>query len=191
MTDDVYGTNFTPHRCGHCKALAPAWKQLGEAFADNENVVIGDVDCTKEESLCQKYGVQGYPTLKYFSGATAATGDAYQGGRDFEALQTFASENLGPSCGAENIDLCNEEQTKTIKEKQALTPEALAAEIAELDAEMNKAGADLDELLKSLQAQYEEGKKKKDDTIAAISPKMGLLRSVQSAAASEAPKDEL
>ena len=56
---------------------------------------------------------------------------------------------------------------------------------------MNKAGADLDELLKSLQAQYEEGKKKKDDTIAAISPKMGLLRSVQSAAASEAPKDEL
>ncbi|ABO95825.1 predicted protein, partial [Ostreococcus lucimarinus CCE9901] len=80
--------------CGHCKALAPAWKQLGEAFADNEGVVIGDVDCTKQESLCQKYGVQGYPTLKYFTGATSATGDAYQGGRDFEALQTWASENL-------------------------------------------------------------------------------------------------
>merc|ERR1712072_741293 len=41
--------------CGHCKALAPAWKQLGEAFADNDNIVIGDVDCTKEEGLCQKY----------------------------------------------------------------------------------------------------------------------------------------
>merc|ERR1712205_154926 len=161
----------------------------GEAFADNEDVVIGDVDCTKQESLCQKYGVQGYPTLKYFTGATSATGDAYQGGRDFEALQTWASENLGPSCGAENIDLCNEEQTKLIKEKQALTPDALAAEIDALDAEMKQAGDDLEALLKDLQSQYEAGKTKKDEVVAAVSPKIGLLRSVQRAA--EAPKDEL
>merc|ERR1712205_217018 len=174
---------------GVVKALAPAWKQLGEAFADNEGFVIGDVDCTKQESLCQKYGVQGYPTLKYFTGATSATGDAYQGGRDFEALQTWASENLGPSCGAENIDLCNEEQTKLIKEKQALTPDALAAEIDALDAEMKQAGDDLEALLKDLQSQYEAGKTKKDEVVAAVSPKIGLLRSVQRAA--EAPKDEL
>ena len=39
----------------------------------------------------------------------------------------------------------------------------------------------MDELLKSLQAQYEAGKKAKDDTVAAISTKMALLRSVQRA----------
>ena len=133
--------------------------------------------------------MQGYPTLKYFTGATSATGDAYQGGRDFEALQTWASKNLGPSCGAENIDLCNEEQTKLIKEKQALTPDALAAEIDALDAEMKQAGDDLEALLKDLQSQYEAGKTKKDEVVAAVSPKIGLLRSVQRAA--EAPKDEL
>merc|ERR1712159_788761 len=149
--------------CGHCKALAPAWKQLGEAVADNDNVVIGDVDCTKEEGLCQKYGVQGYPTLKYFTGATAALGDSYQGGRDFDALNSFASENLGPSYGADNIDLCNEEQTKLIKEKQELSAEALTAEIDDLDA-----------LLKDLQGQYEAGKTKKDEIIAEISPKVAL-----------------
>ena len=178
-------------RCGHCKALAPAWKQLGEAFADNENVVIGDVDCTKEESLCQKYGVQGYPTLKYFTGATAVTGDAYQGGRDFDALNQFAQEKLGPSCGADNIDLCSEEQAKLIKEKQALSAEALTAEIEAFDAEIKKAGDDLDALLKDLQAQYEAGKKAKDEVIASISPKMALLRSVQRAAAKASSKDEL
>ena len=169
------------HRCGHCKAIAPAWKQLGEAFADNEDVIIGEVDCTKEESTCQKYGVQGYPTLKYFTGATAATGDAYQGGRDFEALKAFATESLGPTCGAENIDLCDADQKKVIAEKQALAPETLDAEIEGLEGEIKKAGDDLDELLKSLQAQYEAGKKAKDDTVAAISPKMALLRSVQRA----------
>jgi hypothetical protein len=134
--------------------------------------------------------VQGYPTLKYFTGATAPTGDSYQGGRDFDALNTWANENLGPTCGAENIDLCDEEQTKLIKEKQALSPEALAAEIDAFDAEIKKAGDDLEALLKDLQAQYEAGKQKKDDVIAAISPKVGLLRSVQRAAEA-APKDEL
>ena len=177
--------------CGHCKALAPAWKQLGEAFADNDNVVIGDVDCTKEEGLCQKYGVQGYPTLKYFTGATAALGDSYQGGRDFDALNSFASENLGPSCGADNIELCNEEQTKLIKEKQELSAEALTAEIDAFDAEMKKAGEDLDALLKDLQGQYEAGKTKKDEIIAEISPKVALLRSVQRAAAAGTDKSEL
>jgi protein disulfide-isomerase A6 len=178
-------------RCGHCKALAPAWKQLGEAFTDNEDVIIGDVDCTKEESLCQKFGVQGYPTLKYFTGATSATGDAYQGGRDFEALQAFATENLGPSCGADNLDLCDAEQTKLIKEKQALSADEVTAEIEGFEAEIKKAGEDLDALLKDLQAQYEAGKTKKEETIAAISPKVALLRSVQRAAAAGTDKTEL
>jgi thiol-disulfide isomerase/thioredoxin len=25
------------------------------------------VDCTKSQSLCEEYGIQGYPTIKYFS----------------------------------------------------------------------------------------------------------------------------
>ena len=106
-------------------------------------------------------------------------------------MNSFASENLGPSCGADNIDLCNEEQTKLIKEKQELSAEALAAEIDAFDAEIKKAGEDLDALLKDLQAQYEAGKAKKDETIAEISPKVALLRSVQRAAAAGTDKSEL
>jgi hypothetical protein len=42
----------------------------------NNGVAIVDVDCTKEESkaLCSKFGVQGYPTLKYFTDSTDAMG---------------------------------------------------------------------------------------------------------------------
>ena len=49
---------------------------------------------------------------------------------------------------------------------------------------LKAADTELEELLKSLQSQYEEGKKKKDDTIAAKSPGLTLLRSVKRAKAS-------
>ena len=107
--------------------------RLGQArdeYKSSKTVLIADVDCTKEQDLCQKYGVQGYPTIKYFTGATAATGDAYQGGRDYDTLSKWAKDNLGPTCGAENIDLCTDDQKAVIKEKQALSDADLDAEIA-------------------------------------------------------------
>merc|ERR1712051_848689 len=53
--------------CGHCKRLAPTWEKLAEKFKDNENVVIGHVDCTAGDNahraLCDSNGVNGFPTL--------------------------------------------------------------------------------------------------------------------------------
>ena len=163
--------------------MKPAWDKLGDEYASSKTVVIADVDCTIEKDLCQKYGVQGYPTIKYFTGATAATGDAYNGGRDYDALSAWAKDNLGPSCGAENIDLCDAEQKANIEAKQKLTETELDAEILAIETELKEADTELEALLKSLQTQYEDGKKKKDDTVAAKSPTMTLLRSVKRAKA--------
>jgi protein disulfide-isomerase A6 len=146
--------------------MKPAWDKLGDEYKSSKTVVIADVDCTKEQDLCQKFGVQGYPTIKYFTGATAATGDAYQGGRDYDTMSKWAKENLGPTCGAENIDLCTDDQKAVITAKQALSETDLDAEIAAAEGEIKQADTDLEELLKSLQSQYEAGKKAKDDTLA-------------------------
>jgi len=159
--------------------MKPAWDKLGDEYKSSKTVLIGDVDCTKEQELCQKYGVQGYPTIKYFTGATSAQGDAYNGGRDYDALSKWAKENLGPTCGAENVDLCNDEQKAVIKEKSALSAGDLDKEITAMEGELKAADDELEELLKSLQSQYEAGKTKKDDTIASLSPKLALLRSVK------------
>ena len=70
--------------------MKPAWDQLGDEFADSTSVVIGDVDCTVEEELCGKYGVEGYPTIKYFTGATDPLGDSYDGGREYDDLKALA-----------------------------------------------------------------------------------------------------
>jgi thioredoxin-like negative regulator of GroEL len=162
--------------------MKPAWDKLGDEYKSSKTVVIGDVDCTQHQDLCQKYGVQGYPTIKYFTGATSAQGDSYNGGRDYDTLSKWAKENLGPSCGADNIDLCNDEQKAVIAEKQKLSAADLDKEITAMEDEVKQADTDLEELLKSLQSQYEAGKQKKDDTIAALSPKIALLRSVKRAA---------
>jgi len=75
-------------------------------YKDSKTALIADVDCTTEgKDLCEKHGVQGYPSIKY--GDPAELKD-YNGGRSYEDLKKFADENLGPSCGPTNLDLCPE-----------------------------------------------------------------------------------
>jgi len=160
--------------------MKPDWDKLAEEFADSKTVLIADVDCTVEKSLCSKFGVRGYPTIKYFTASTAADGDKYEGGRDFASLKKFASENLGPSCSAENFDLCNDEQKAILTEALALTPAERAAFISEQQGLIDAAEEAFKTLLADLQAQYKKAMEDKDETIAAISPKLSLYRSIKS-----------
>lgn len=161
--------------------MKPAWDSLGDEFADSKTVVIGDVDCTVHKELCGKFGVKGYPTVKYFSGSTGPTGDSYDGARDLESLKKFASENLGPSCGADNKDLCDDEQLAVIAEAEALSAEDLEAAINEkadaidaLEKEFKAGVENLNKMYKEMSAKAEEGS-------AALSPGLALYRSVQRA----------
>jgi len=80
--------------CGHCKRMKPAWGDLGEEFAGNKAVIVGDVDCTVERDLCSTYGVRGFPTLKWFNKGEPEQ-EPYRGGRDLAALKKYVSENIG------------------------------------------------------------------------------------------------
>merc|ERR1712070_656880 len=121
---------------GHCKSMKPAWDKLAKEYEGNSNTVVVDVDCTDDgnRDVCSKYGVQGYPTIKYFTSATDALGDDYEGGRSFDDLKKFAEENLGPQCGPDNMDLCSEEQSAEIKKFMEMGEEALEALLKEKDA---------------------------------------------------------
>lgn len=80
--------------CGHCKTLAPIYENLAKVFAGDKGVLIAKVDATEEEALGTKYDIQGFPTLKFFP-AGSSEPEAYEGGRELEALVDFINEKAG------------------------------------------------------------------------------------------------
>ena len=111
----VFVKFFAPW-CGHCKRMAPDWKKLGDDV-DQEKVVIAEVDCTEEEAVCSKFGVSGYPTLKYFEKGSDKPLE-YQGGRGYDDFKDFVDEQLGGGCEPSNLEACSEKEKEYLNEWQ-------------------------------------------------------------------------
>jgi len=167
--------------------MKPDWDKLMKEYAGAAGVLIGDVDCTAAgKSLCDANDVKGFPTIKYGDPNNLVK---YEGGRTFDALSKFAKENLGPSCGPEHPDLCDETKKALLDKFMAMPVSELAAEVKKMEEEEAKVEKDLEQLLKSLQKQYEEGTKAKDTKKEAI--KEGGLGLMKSVAAARKEKGEL
>jgi len=157
--------------------MKPAWDQLMEEFKDSKSAVVADVDCTVHQDLCGKHGVQGYPTIKY---GDPNNMEDYQGGRSYEDLSAFAKENLGPSCGPANLDLCDAEQKAKVEEAMGLSDDDLKAKIAEGEKALEDAESNFKSEVEKLQAKYESLQKEKDETIANVKKSgLGMLKSVK------------
>ena len=82
--------------CGHCKNLAPVWEELAGEFASfSDKISIAKVDADSEKDLGKRFGVQGFPTLKWFDGKKGSTPEDYKGGRDLESLSKFITDKTG------------------------------------------------------------------------------------------------
>ncbi|KAH8517261.1 hypothetical protein Peur_048468 [Populus x canadensis] len=82
--------------CGHCKNLAPIYEKVATAFKSEEDVVVANLDADKYRDLAEKYGVSGFPTLKFFPKGNKA-GEEYEGGRDLDDFVVFINEKAGTS----------------------------------------------------------------------------------------------
>ena len=97
-SDDMWLVEFFAPWCGHCKNLEPHWAKAASELKGK--VKLGAVDATVHQSLAGTYGVQGYPTIKYFPAGVKGAAEEYDGGRTADDIVAWALErhevNLPP-----------------------------------------------------------------------------------------------
>jgi len=150
-----------------------------DEFKDSTTSLIADVDCTTEgKDLCEKHDVRGYPSIKW--GDPNDLKD-YDGGRSFADLKKFAEENLGPTCGPDNLDLCDEEKKAMIEKFQAMDADTLDKAIEEAQGKLDKIESKskkvvdgIQEKITAYQKDLEAATKKKEDDVAKETKKTGL-----------------
>mmetsp|Transcript_11069 Transcript_11069/g.25155 ORF Transcript_11069/g.25155 Transcript_11069/m.25155 type:complete len:251 (-) Transcript_11069:192-944(-) len=161
--------------------MKPAWDQLMTEFEGADGALVADVDCTAEgESLCQRQGVRGYPTIKW--GDPANLQD-YDGPREFDGLSAFAKANLGPVCGPGHLDLCDAEKRKVVEAFMAMDSEELARKAEDEEAKAQQAKKEAEEIFaaetKAVQEKVQQLTKEKEERVAAAkSADLAFMRSV-------------
>ena len=170
--------------------MAPDWLKLAEQWSGHSVGLVAEVDCTADgKPLCDANGVRGFPTLKW--GDPVDLQD-YQGGRDFDSLDKFATDNLKPVCSPKNLDLCDADKKKEIEKFQAMSDEDLEKAINEKEEEQEKIESEFKELVEGLQKTYQEANEKKDKALEDIKNSgLGLMKAVKAVKASGKAKDEL
>ena len=82
--------------CGHCKALAPVWKQFKQLVKNTSNYEVGAVDAVKYPTLIE---VRGFPTI--FVVSSSGTYKRYSGARDILSLVQYMCKQT-----SRNNDVC-------------------------------------------------------------------------------------
>jgi len=104
LTDDNFDEALEAHEngllvemyapwCGHCKQLAPEYEKAAKEL-EGKGLSIAKLDATEHKASGAKYGVTGYPTIKYIiKGGTAVD---YSGGRTADDIVKYVVKKSGP-----------------------------------------------------------------------------------------------
>lgn len=133
--------------CGHCKHLTPEYKALAESVQKDprlkNSVVIAKVDADKHKSLGEKFGVRGFPTLKWFPrGKPVTSPQDYNSGRTAPAFLEFINAEVKADSGFARIgdlDVLAKKYVGSAADATSSVAEEISAAVAKLtgDAKTN------------------------------------------------------
>lgn len=83
---------FFTNYCIHCKNLKPVYSKAADQASDEGiKATFAAVDCGANNAICQKFNIDGYPTLKFFESGTFFRD--YASERTVEAFLKFLKSN--------------------------------------------------------------------------------------------------
>ncbi|KDO33667.1 hypothetical protein SPRG_19278 [Saprolegnia parasitica CBS 223.65] len=98
--DGVWLIKFYAPWCGHCKSLAPTFDKLpSDAAIQGKDIHIGKIDCTVHKTVCMRFEVKSYPTIKAIANKHSFD---YMGQRDSQHFVDFVTGGY-KSVGGEEI----------------------------------------------------------------------------------------
>ena len=80
---------FTAAWCGHCKAFKPYLYEVGAEFADDERVLVANLDAGEHRSLALRYNVSGFPSVLLWPAGYRSRPLVFKGERKPRALMDF------------------------------------------------------------------------------------------------------
>jgi len=124
--------------CGHCKKLAPEYAKAAASLAKAKSEVkLAKVDVTENKELGTKFGIGGYPTLKFFKSGKP---QAYDGGRTEDTIVAWLNKKTGPPAPVLGTE---QAAAKLVEDNQVVILGFFASESSEAAKEFVKAATSM------------------------------------------------
>ena len=126
QSDDMFLVAFVADYCGHCKRLKPEYLAAAKKL-QGSGIRFAQIESPENPQLSQRFGIQGFPTIKVFGPGPKDDSSAttYEGPREAEAIADFAMstfERLGGQVKIEIPELVSQSifDKTCVKEKKCV-----------------------------------------------------------------------
>lgn len=122
--------------CPHCQKMADDWMALAKHFADDPNVIVAEMDGTKNEA--QDLVIEGFPTLRMYTEGQSGEREVldYDGPRDLAKMKEYVHDiikGLRPTYDQEQ----EEENVEGDDDEMVKEDEVLQASPMDVPGEIN------------------------------------------------------